>query len=298
MAGVGPGLNIDPPSAAADGNVTLLPSPPGSAAPGGPLATAPAPTTDPAAADIAPLAPAAADPQADEAQTELMQSVQELLAAGKLAQALRELTKVYTQPDVPDAQWRQATELLDQLAGTVIYSREHYLEPPYVVKPGDTLDIVAAQYSVPPVLLQRINGIADPQRLAPNQQLKVVRGPFHALVSLERHEVTLFADGCYAGRFAIGTGVDCPKQGEFTVLEKSENRAYQGPDGTSFPPGDRRNPLGRLWIGLSDRVGLHGVNDPQNVGRDDNLGAIGLSDRDIDDLYGILSVGSRVVIRR
>ncbi len=49
---------------------------------------------------------------------------------------------------------------------------------------------------------------------------------------------------------------------------------------------------------MSNNIGLHGTVDPQNIGRDDNRGTICLGDRDIDDLYGILSVGSRVVIQR
>ena len=40
----------------------------------------------------------------------------------------------------------QVTELLDQLAGTVIYSRQHLLEQPYLVRPGDTLSSIARRY--------------------------------------------------------------------------------------------------------------------------------------------------------
>ena len=66
----------------------------------------------------------------------------------------------------------------------------------------------------------------------------------------------------------------------------------------NISPNDPKNPLGRAWIGLTDRIGIHGVSDPQCVGRDDNRGAIGVADRDLQDLYGILSVGSRVVVMR
>jgi LysM repeat protein len=230
---------------------------------------------------------------------EFMQTVMKTLDEGRLGEAHLALSSLYGNPDLPQAQARQVQELLDQLAGTVVYSRQHLLEPPYIVRPGDTLDQIAQRYSVPAILLARINGIQDSQQLEPGRELKVVRGPFNAIIRLEKHELALIVDGRYAGRFAIGVGCDQPKlEGEYTVREKNVNPEYRGPDGVAVPGGDPRNPMGKFRIGLSETVALHGTVDPQNVGRDDNRGTICLGDRDIDDLYGILSVGSRVVIQR
>jgi lipoprotein-anchoring transpeptidase ErfK/SrfK len=259
----------------------------------------------PATTYPAPLAPgsspaaSALDIDSQRKCAELLLAVQQKLDEGKLAEVHLALSSLYDNPDLPQAQARQVTELLDQLAGTVIYSRQHLLEPPYVVRPGDTLDQIAEQYKVPPLLLARINGIGQGQPLAPGRELKVVRGPFSAVVHLEKHELTLMVGGRYAGRFAIGVGCDQPKlEGEYVVREKTINPIYQGPGGVNVPGGDPHNPLGKFWIGLGNGVALHGTVDPQNIGRDDNRGTICLGDRDIDDLYGILSVGSRVVVRR
>ncbi|MBN2578650.1 MAG: LysM peptidoglycan-binding domain-containing protein [Pirellulales bacterium] len=228
-----------------------------------------------------------------------MEAVWKTLDEGHLAEAHLALSKLYEEPNLPETQRRQVTELLDQLAGTVIYSRQHLLEPPYVVRPGETLEQIAEQYQVPALLLARINGISDAEPLEPGRELKVLRGPFHAVVHLERHELTLLVEGRYAGRFTLGVGMDCPKlEGQYTVHEKIVAPVYRGPDGQDIPPSDYRNPLGKYWIGLSPEIGLHGTNDPQNVGRDNNAGTLCLGNRDIDDLYGILSIGSRVVIQR
>ena len=102
-----------------------------------------------------------------------------------------------------------------------------------------------------------------------------MRGPFDAVVNLEKHELTLMVQSRYAGRFPIGVGRDQPKlDGEYTVCTKTLNPAYYGPDGVNINPNDPKNPLGGAWIGLTDRIGIHGTNDPQNVGRDDNRGTI------------------------
>jgi LysM repeat protein len=230
---------------------------------------------------------------------EFMKAVQKNLDEGRLPEAHMALSSLYDNPDLPQAQAKLVTELLDQLAGTVIYSRQHLLDQPYLVRPGDTLEQVADRYNVPPVLLARINGIREGVPLEPGQELKVVRGPFNAVIHLDKHELTLMVDGRYAGRFTIGVGCDQPKlEGTYIVREKNANPQYRGPDGITVPGGDPRNPLGKYWIGLSNNIGLHGTVDPQNIGRDDNRGTICLGERDIDDIYGILSVGSRVVIQR
>ena len=68
----------------------------------------------------------------------------------------------------------------------------------------------------------------------------------------------------------------------------------------SLPAAAQNQPemLGAAWIGLTDRIGIHGTSNPQGIGRDDNRGTICLGDRDLQDLFGILSVGSRVTVVR
>ncbi len=243
--------------------------------------------------------------------TAFMDAVQKKLGEGKLAEAHLALSKLYDNPDLPPEQAKQIVVLLDQLAGTVIYSRQHYLEPAYVSQQGDTLATIAKKYNVPWQLLARINGLVPPssisnadnpikdQPLPTGRELKVLRGPFDAVVHLGTHELTLMLQDRYAGRFSIGVGRDQPKlDGAYTVRDKAASPTYYGPDGVTINPNDPKNPLGSAWIGLTDRIGIHGSNDPQNIGRDDNRGAICVGDRDLQDLYGILSVGSRVTILR
>ena len=284
--------------------------PPGSSAPGSvPPPPPDAETAPPPAAVMAPVGLAAAPPAAaaDKA-ADARDKVKKLLATvsaevnhGQMADAHRLLSSLYGSPEVPSDMTREINSWLDQMAGMVIYSRQHLLERPYVVQSGDTLERIGEKYSVPGTLLARINGIRDPQSLRPGRELKVVRGPFSALISLEKMELTLMLQDRYAGRFAIGLGTDHrPMEGNYTVREKVLNPGYGGYSGGSFAiqPGDPKNPLGKFWIGLGDQIGIHGTTNLGGIGRTDNPGSICLSQRDIDDVYGILSVGSKVVIQR
>lgn len=261
-------------------------------------------------ASIAPPAGSPADNLLQSKFAAFMDAVQKKLDEGKFAEAHLALSTLYGNPDLPADQAKQITDLLDQLAGTVIYSRQHYLEPAYKTQPGDTLDKIAQKYSIPWLLLARINGLVPPgtpsvddpakdRPLPVGTELKVVRGPFEAVVRLDRHELTLMLQNRYAGRFPIGIGRDEPRlDGAYTVCAKTLNPTYYGPDGININPNDPRNPLGGVWIGLTDRIGIHGVSDPHGVGRDDNRGTVCVGDRDLHDLYGILSVGSKVTIQR
>ncbi len=111
-------------------------------------------------------------------------------------------------------------------------------------------------------------------------------------------ELTLSLQGRYAGRFKIGKGNDRPQlEGSYTVREKMIGPTYYGRDG-AVASNDPNNPLGKHWIGLENRVGIHGTNDPNNVGTVDGRGSVCLGDRDVEDVFDILTVDSRVIIRR
>jgi hypothetical protein len=70
----------------------------------------------------------------------VLAEVQTKLDDGRMAEAHLQLSSLYRNPDVPAARIRTVNELLDQMAGMVIYSRQHLLEQPYKVEPGDTLN--------------------------------------------------------------------------------------------------------------------------------------------------------------
>ncbi len=221
------------------------------------------------------------------------------LDQGRFRDTLAILSARYGEPGQTSAEARALTELLDQVAGTVIYSREHHLEPAYVVRAGETLAQIAEQYSVSAELLAKINGIADPASLQPGQSLKVVRGPFRAVVRLDDHQLDLWLQDLYAGHFDIGIGTDKPDlSGAYQVLQKNREPAYHSPAGRIFDPGDPLNPLGRHNIQLGDSVAIHGTNDEASIGQTGGPGCIRLGNRDADDVFDILTLGCHVVIQK
>lgn len=241
--------------------------------------------------------PAAASSKSAEFQ-QAMAHVHELLAQNHLAEALRALTP-WHERKLPPIEQAEVTTLLDQLAGTVVYSRQHLLAPPHIVQPGENLQQIAARYNMPWQLLAKINGLGNPPKLRPGESLKVMQGPFSAVVDEGHYRLTLYVAGCYAGRFQIGLGnaVNAPA-GRYEVQDKIENPTYTTAEGHEFSADDPQNPVGEYWIELGQGVGIHGTIDPDSIGSPTTDGGVRLNAADIEHVYDMLSIGSPVMIRR
>lgn len=220
-----------------------------------------------------------------------MQAAHDELDQGNLAKVHETLNLWYANPQLTLEERRQITDLLDQVAWAVLYSPQHVLERAYVVKSGDTLQRIGRAYGVPWQLLAKINRIRQWDDVQPGRQLKVVRGPFDAVIHLDRHELTLIHNNLYAGRFRIEIGRGQPGlPGDYVVEDKFSQ------------PGDANDLLGKYRIKLASQIGnqieIHGTNDPPTVGTPGGPGSIGLADQDVEDVHDILSIGSRVQILR
>ena len=98
--------------------------------------------------------------------------------AGQMRQALFTLSLFYNDPELTTQERAELLDLLDPLAGRVIYSREHLLTSAHVTAQGETIESIAAKYQVPTQLLVNINGIQRPDAMTSGMELKAVPGPF------------------------------------------------------------------------------------------------------------------------
>ena len=88
--------------------------------------------------------------------------------------------------------------------------------------------------------------------------------------------------------------------GEFAVMSKLENPAWQHPlTKEEITPGPD-NPLGSRWIGFwSDgeaQIGFHGTNQEDLIGEAVSHGCVRMRDRDMQELYNKLDIGTKVVV--
>jgi LysM repeat protein len=229
-------------------------------------------------------------------------AIQASLDRGELARAHQLLSPWHNEPTLTPEETAKVETLLAQLAGTVVYSTEHQLEPARVVRPGESLETIANEYNVPWQLLAKINSVPASDQVRPGQELKVIKGPFSAVVDLRRSKLSLEVGGRYAGEFPVTVPDGSPvKDGEWVVAAKTDQSrglALIRPDVT--PSADARPEslligppaLAKLSASAATAGGVPA--GPQ----DSPSAVVELTDADATDVSDILSVGSRVVIRR
>lgn len=88
--------------------------------------------------------------------------------------------------------------------------------------------------------------------------------------------------------------------GEFHVVNKIENPAWQHPITKDEVPSGPDNPLGSRWIGFwSDgqaQIGFHGTNQEELIGEAVSHGCVRMRNQDIQDLYQRVEVGTAVKV--
>ena len=226
---------------------------------------------------------------------EQLRAAEEKIAAGETMSAHRILSKLY---------WNhkdfrpQIQERIDGTAKTIFFqSQPHFIEP-YVIQSGERMEVIAKKYKLSWEYLSKLNR-TEPRRIQVGQKLKVVKGPFAAVVELRDFALTVHLHGYYVKRYPVCIGKDGSSPvGKFTVLNKVENPPYTGPDGRVISADDPSNPLGERWIDLGDSYGIHGTIDPDSIGKAESRGCIRLADREVIEVYNFLVKGSEVVIRK
>lgn len=209
--------------------------------------------------------------------------------------AHKQLSKLYwSHPD----RRSEIQDRLDQTATTIFFSPQpHFLEP-RVIEPGEQLRTIAQKQQLSWEYLAKLNRV-DPKRIRAGQRLKMINGPFAAVVELDDFSMTVHLLGYYVKRFPVGVGKDGASPiGKFAVLNKVVNPQYTDPEGKVIDGDDPRNPLGERWIDLGNSYGIHGTIDPDSIGKASSRGCIRLRDADIIEVYDLLINGSEVVIRR
>ncbi len=192
---------------------------------------------------------------------------------------------------------------LTRLGNETIFSPRIFPNDPFVerhiVQPGDTLGKIAKANKVSPDLLANINGIANKNLIRVGQTIKIVKGPFRAVVHKPTFSMDVYLDTTFVKHFRVGLGAeDSTPSGAWRVATKLTNPTYYPPrGGRIISSDDPQNPLGERWIGLEGvggealgqhRYGIHGTIEPETIGQSVSLGCIRMYNEDVEDLYTYL----------
>jgi hypothetical protein len=266
-------------------------------APAAPAVTQPASTPTTAPAANAQLSPEASK-LCVEADDDL-KAGKFIAARDKLSDAVRILQGSSQQPLIKGK--------LEQLSQMWLYNKDilkgDSLCSDYTVRPGDSLEIIGKKFKVPYEFLMQINQIEKPQSLKVGQHLKVVNGPFHAIVSRSTFTLDLYLQTTYVRSFKVGLGQDKMETptGLWRVSKGGKMIKPKWTDpktGKTFEGEAPDYPLGSRWIGLDGidgnakgRTGfaIHGTKDPQSIGTRSSQGCIRLYNGDVIMVYNMMT---------
>lgn len=232
----------------------------------------------------------------------LVQAGKDALARGELIDARSYLSEAL-QLGLDDTESTLVRAELTRLGNETILSRRVHKNDPlvssYIIKTGDTLGKIAKAHKISPELIASINGIENKHLIRAGQNLKVIHGPFHALIRKSEYSLDILLDNTIVKHFSVGLGADdSTPSGKWQVGTKLVNPTYYPPRGGKIiSADDPQNPLGERWIGLvgiagdavgQARYGIHGTIEPESIGRSVSLGCIRMHNQDVESVYTYL----------
>jgi lipoprotein-anchoring transpeptidase ErfK/SrfK len=243
------------------------------------------------------------------------------LDAGDFLAARNMLNASLSSGKLADADVKAAKLMLNKVNDTVIFSPRKFasdtVTSTYDVKMGDRMDRIARQYEVTTELLMRLNNITDPRKMKAGANLKVVTGPFSAVVDKSDFVLEIWlgnpgeAQSMYITSFPVGLGKDDSTPTGTWVVEpqkKLKNPTYFSPRGEGvIAADDPDNPLGEYWIGLSgvdghasgkQSYGIHGTIRPDSIGKQESMGCVRLINDDVAKVFEMLVEGKSTVLIR
>jgi|SRR5919199_1924714 lipoprotein-anchoring transpeptidase ErfK/SrfK len=161
-----------------------------------------------------------------------------------------------------------------------------------------SLILTICLYSNPQVSLA-----AEPPVVITNPSSDSVTQPLRLEISLSRRQVTLYYQNRPIKSYPVAVGRkgwETPT-GNFKVIQLLENPTWIHPlTGQAIPGGEPENPLGHYWIGFwtngKDWIGLHGTPNPESVGKAASHGCIRMHNKDVEELFRQVSVGTSVTV--
>ncbi len=176
----------------------------------------------------------------------------------------------------------------------------------YAIAPGDSLKKIASKHGTTVDLIVKGNSVPNPDRVQVGDRLRVLdRQVFEIAVSKSRNDLVVTLNGQFFKRYTVGTGKFAKTPvGTFQVVDKIPEPPWWRPDGKVVPYGDKDNILGTRWMAIAATgdtppakgYGIHGTWDESSLGQQSSAGCIRMANRDVEELFTYIPLGTKVAI--
>lgn len=250
----------------------------------------------------------------------LQAAADDKIKSGDLVTARKLLSQALASKSASDTEKAALRQKLSAINEDLVFSPKLYpgdtYAETYTIASGDALAKIARKRELATDwrLIQRINRLSDPNKITVGQKLKLIRGPFHAVVTKSAYRLDLYmgspdepASWVFVKSYSVGLGEENgTPTGNFVVKKNSKlvNPYWVNPrTGEKFEADDPKNPIGEFWIGIEGvgesapyvGYGLHGTIDPDSIGKQRSMGCVRMGAPDIAQVYELLVDGVSVV---
>ena len=237
--------------------------------------------------------------QVDENMPQAQQLVEQAMALqahGQMLEAKAEYQKILAEhPDFDDIETIQS-----QLGELNIKIVESNTETPQTVlhkiQAGDSLGKLAKEYNTTQELIKKSNNLSgDVIRLG--QKLRIWKGNFQIHVDKSRNILILKNGEEVLKVYNVSTGTNnSTPVGKFKITIKLVDPVWFK-SGAVIPPESPENVLGSRWMGFDlAGYGIHGTTEPDKIGLQATAGCVRMLNRDIEELYTLVPIGTVVTV--
>jgi lipoprotein-anchoring transpeptidase ErfK/SrfK len=227
----------------------------------------------------------------------MMNQAEKLFKKGEFFKAREIYQNILSSPNIGQISRSELQEKVNTISMQILFSNIKTDESlVHIVQPGDSLHKIAKKYGTTIELLQKTNGVKG-SKIHPGDELKVVKGTFSVFVDKSDNTLDLQFNGTTIKQYRVATGKNnCSPVGSFVIKNKLVDPTWYH-EGAVVPADSPDNILGTRWMGFDIRgYGIHGTTIPQSIGTQDTAGCVRMYNHEVEELYAILPVGTKVVI--
>ncbi|MBD8498691.1 L,D-transpeptidase family protein [Paenibacillus arenosi] len=110
--------------------------------------------------------------------------------------------------------------------------------------------------------------------------------PLRIIIDKKSHRLAVVSGSIMLRNYKVGLGGERTPEGSFVISEKVVN-----------PNGSSSGAYGSRGMALSHtQYAIHGTNDLDSIGQDQSLGCIRMSNADVEELFDLVAMGTKVTI--
>jgi LysM repeat protein len=161
---------------------------------------------------------------------------------------------------------------------------------------GDTLGKLAKKYGTTIDLIKISNHLKS-NIIRIGQRLRIWTRPFNIFIDKSQNKLILKDGEDVVKVYSVSTGENNGTPvGAFKIVTKLIDPVWFN-KGVVVHPDSPQNVLGTRWLGFDlPGYGIHGTIEPDTIGRQVTAGCVRMKNGDVEELYNILVIGTKVVI--